>query len=137
MSDPWSLADLHKPQPGDVINGWVVLPYPPTVNRMYFWRGGRPVLSERARAWRERAIWCLRYAGIYRPLAGPVAITILVYRPRKRGDLDNVAKAILDSLNEIAWEDDSQVVEIIMRRFDDKSNPRVLVKVSPSKQAET
>ena len=127
MSDPWSPT---KPQPGDVIDGWVVLAYPPTVNKMYFWRNGRPILTDEARDWRARAIWCAQYSGVFTQLAGPVSINILVYRPRKRGDLDNVAKAILDSLNRIAWLDDSQVVQLIMRRYDDKNNPRVLVKVA-------
>jgi len=32
--------------------------------------------------------------------------------PQKKPDADNVAKIILDSLNKIAYEDDSQVVEL-------------------------
>lgn len=32
--------------------------------------------------------------------------------PTKKPDLDNIAKIILDSLNKIAYEDDSQIVEL-------------------------
>jgi len=37
-------------------------------------------------------------------------------RPQKKPDLDNICKAILDSLNGIAYKDDSQVVELIMSK---------------------
>lgn len=34
----------------------------------------------------------------------------------KTPDLDNLGKSILDALNKIAFEDDSQVVELVMRK---------------------
>lgn len=38
--------------------------------------------------------------------------------PQKKPDADNVAKIILDSLNGIAYKDDSQVVELtVLKRF--------------------
>ena len=36
--------------------------------------------------------------------------------PMKKPDLDNVAKIILDALNEVAWQDDTQVVALTVRR---------------------
>jgi crossover junction endodeoxyribonuclease RusA len=63
-------------------------------------------------------------------LEGPVAVTVIAYRPRRRGDIDNLAKAILDGLNGYAYEDDAQVVYLSMTRYDDARNPRVLVRVS-------
>ena len=33
-------------------------------------------------------------------------------RPKKKPDLDNIAKAVLDSLNGIAYKDDSQIVTL-------------------------
>lgn len=34
-----------------------------------------------------------------------------------RGDLDNYAKTVLDALNGVAWEDDKQVTQIVMRKY--------------------
>jgi crossover junction endodeoxyribonuclease RusA len=117
-------------QPGDVVAGAVCLPYPPSVNHMYRRAGNRVVLSPEVRAWRDKAHWYLRLAGIVQVLDGPVAVSVLAYRPRRRGDIDNLAKAILDGLNGFAYTDDAQVVYLSMTRYDDARNPRVLVRVS-------
>lgn len=45
-------------------------------------------------------------------------------RPTKKPDLDNVAKIVLDSLNKIAFDDDSQVVVLVVEKFY-SDNPRV------------
>ena len=45
--------------------------------------------------------------------------------PQKKPDADNIAKIILDSLNKIAFDDDSQVTElIVLKRWTDE-NERV------------
>lgn len=38
-------------------------------------------------------------------------------RPTKKPDLDNIAKAILDSLNGLAYKDDSQVTELTIEKY--------------------
>lgn len=48
---------------------------------------------------------------------------------RRRRDVDNVAKAVLDSANGVLWDDDSQVVELSIRRAVDGDRPRVDVVV--------
>lgn len=47
-------------------------------------------------------------------------------RPTKKPDLDNIAKIILDSLNGIAYKDDSQVVGLNISKYYSE-NPRVEV----------
>ena len=49
-------------------------------------------------------------------------------RPTKKPDCDNIAKAVLDALNDIAYHDDSQVVDHQLRKFY-SDNPRVTVKI--------
>ena len=48
---------------------------------------------------------------------------------RRRVDLDNLSKLILDSLNGIVWEDDCQVWQLDLARYVDKENPRTEVKI--------
>ena len=45
--------------------------------------------------------------------------------PTKKPDIDNIAKIILDSLNKIAFDDDSQVVELTISKMWTEDNERV------------
>lgn len=49
-------------------------------------------------------------------------------RPTKKPDWDNIGKIICDSLNDIAYHDDSQVVDAQVRKFYSE-NPRVEVTI--------
>lgn len=116
---------LIKTGPGPII---VTLPYPPSFN--HYWRSGpRGIyISAEGKQFKGRAratLMPLRLA----PIAGPVTVTMDFYRPRKTGDLDNNFKCLLDCLQGAAYLNDSQIVEIHARRFDDKENPRVEVTV--------
>jgi crossover junction endodeoxyribonuclease RusA len=107
----------------------LVLPFPPSANR--YWRSVQDrgvLLSAEARRYKEDAGMVALAAGV-RPVDGPVALTVTLYRPAKRGDLDNRIKVLLDALNGIAYRDDSQVVELHAYRLDDKDHPRVEVQV--------
>lgn len=69
----------------------------------------------RYRKFKEELGWIARLT-IKKPLKGPVAIRLRVYRELppeslKFGDVDNHLKAVLDSLNGIAYLDDRQVIE--------------------------
>lgn len=109
----------------------ITLPFPPSSNR--YWRNvnGRMVKSAAARAYRDEAGWrSLSQNGRQRPLTGNVKVSMDLYRPARRGDLDNRIKILLDSLEGIAFENDSQIIEIHARQFEDKLNPRVWVVVT-------
>jgi Holliday junction resolvase RusA-like endonuclease len=71
---------------------------------------------------------------IPRPLAGPIEVEIGFYfqRPTNKiwktrpmplevkttkPDLDNLAKAVMDSLNGVAWIDDAQVCKIVLSKW--------------------
>jgi crossover junction endodeoxyribonuclease RusA len=106
----------------------LVLPYPPTVNHMYRRARGHLALTPEALAFRHAVRLIAQVQGV-QPMSGPVAVFLDVYRPRRRGDLDNLLKAVLDACNGIAYHDDEQVARIEANRYDDKRAPRVEVSV--------
>ena len=66
--------------------------------------------AQRYLAYKERVGWAAREHGIQTPLTGRLYLRIWIYVQRRgRTDWDNWAKALTDSLNHIAYEDDSQI----------------------------
>ena len=104
------------------------LPYPPSLNALYRTVRGRVLLSREGREYKARIAALLRLP-CFRPLVGPVAVTVRAYRPQRRGDLDNTLKALLDSVQGLLYENDSQIVELHAHRLDDARNPRVVLTV--------
>lgn len=120
----------------------LVLPYPPSANSLYrtIVRGPRafPIKSAEHRRFFEaveRQVRGTIRGAALQPLGGPLAVTLRLFRPQRRGDIDGPVKALLDSLNRLAWEDDSQIVELHVYRGDDKDDPRVEVEVQPKEAA--
>jgi crossover junction endodeoxyribonuclease RusA len=104
----------------------VTLPYPPSVNRyLRFSPKGYAYTTNEAKQYKQGAKLRALTQGLRPITEGEVVLSIAVYRPRKRGDIDNVLKVLLDSLNGIAYVDDAQVAELHISRNDDAANPRV------------
>ena len=62
--------------------------------------------------------------------SGALSIRLDFYRANNmRADWDNLAKAVTDALNMVAYHDDSQIVEAHVRKFVDKDNPRVEIQL--------
>lgn len=92
----------------------LAMPWPPSVNR--YWRTfqGRMIISAEGRTYRRvvaEQVMIQRGAKHY---AGKLKVTIEAWRPdnRKR-DLDNLLKAVLDSLTHAGvWADDGLIVDL-------------------------
>jgi len=93
----------------------VVLPYPPSVNHYWRYARGRFYISPAGHNYRESVLAILFGC---EKLSGPVALEIEVYPPdRRRRDLDNILKSILDALEYAdAFEDDAQVAFLSVER---------------------
>lgn len=93
------------------------LPYPPSVN--HYWRrvGARTLISRGGRAFRQTVCSILAAKGV-RPLSGPLVVDVTVFPPdRRRRDIDNVQKALLDALQHGgAYLDDNQIVRLTIER---------------------
>ena len=95
----------------------ITIALPPSVNSIWrFGRGGRVHKSTRYCAWQRTAGWEL---AAQRPkrVAGPVKVSIAAGRPdRRRRDIDNLSKSLLDLLQvHRVIKDDSMVTSLAAR----------------------
>ena len=97
----------------------ITLPYPPSVN--HYWRrvGPRTLISREGRTFRKNVCALLGGGRPRKPPAdGRIALAMDAFPPdRRRRDLDNLPKAVQDSLAHGGlYEDDSQIDLLIVRR---------------------
>ena len=64
------------------------------------------------------------------------AMLLGTIRPTKKPDMDNVVKIIADSLNQVAYRDDTQIIDCQCRKFY-SDIPRVVVTIRPVIPAKT
>lgn len=112
----------------------LTLPYPPSVN--HYWRNfrGRMLISREGRAYRHNVCASLAGNGPRKPPAGGrIALAMDAFPPdRRRRDIDNIQKALLDSLAHAGvYEDDSQIDLLLTRRCDPVPGGRVEVAITP------
>jgi crossover junction endodeoxyribonuclease RusA len=124
--------------PTDLVH--LVLPVPPSVNRIWRHGHGRTYKVPKAVAYEAAALAVMFDAGLrlHRPLfaRGDVAVVLVWYRASRRGDTDNRIKLVLDAGNAVLWTDDSQVTDLrIVRRDDDPKHARVELWAMPAAMA--
>lgn len=49
----------------------------------------------------------------------------LYFNTKGKHDIDNFSKLVLDAGTKILWEDDGQIVDLHIKKYYDKQNPRV------------
>ena len=93
-----------------------MLPWPPSVNRYYRNLAGKTLISAEGRAFRKVVEGLL--AGRVSRFDGRLAVVITCCAPdRRRRDLDNLGKGLLDALTHAGvWEDDSQIDDLRLVR---------------------
>ena len=65
-----------------------------------------------------------------KPIIGDIRVYIELYFGTKRKcDIDNFNKILLDSMTGIVWEDDSQITDMRIIKLYDKENPRIEITV--------
>lgn len=120
----------------------LVLPWPPSVNAM--WRtprsgplAGRTMLSEDGRKYRRAVADAVLLQRRPNLGAARVALDIEVRMPdKRRRDLDNLPKAVLDGLTHAGvWEDDNQIDDLRVWRSPRMGGVLVVqMRVMPSAQ---
>ena len=97
----------------------LTLPYPPSIN--HYWRrvGPRTLISREGRTFRRNVCALLGGSGARKPPAGGrIALAMDAFPPdRRRRDLDNLQKSVLDALEHAGvYLDDSQIDILLTRR---------------------
>jgi Holliday junction resolvase RusA-like endonuclease len=110
------------------------LPFPPSVNHYYRRVGPRTLISREGRAFREKVCSALASLGV-RPASGPLEVHVEVFPPdRRRRDVDNVQKALLDALEHGgAYRNDSQIVKLVAEKREPVRGGRTIVRIKEAK----
>lgn len=115
----------------------ITLPYPPTINS--YWRtvSGRVLISAKGRIYRTQvanAVMLARRAGNVPawPIPQRLAVRLDAAPPdRRKRDLDNITKALLDALTHAGvWLDDSQIDDLRIVRCPHMRGGQVVVTVT-------
>lgn len=116
----------------------ITLPYPPSLNT--YWRSvrGRVLISAKGRSYRTQVaqtVMVARQSGDVSawPILQRLAVRIDAAPPdRRKRDLDNITKALLDALTHAGvWLDDSQIDDLRIVRQPHMSGGQVTVTVTP------
>lgn len=98
------------------------LPWPPTVNNYYTVWKGRKIISKKGKQFKKDCLPCIVpiVQKMDAPLVGDLILVIGVVMPdKRRRDLDNLLKPILDALGDYGvYEDDSQIVDLRIKKID-------------------
>ena len=110
----------------------LTLPYPPSVN--HYWRrvGLHTLISREGRTFRRNVCALLGGGGPRKPPSGGrIALAMDAFPPdRRRRDLDNIQKPVLDALEHAGvYEDDSQIDLLITRRREAVADGRLTIEI--------
>ena len=105
----------------------------PVPKQSFRYTKGGGYRGPRVTAWQEEvkteAIFSSLEARFERlPKNTPARVELEFHLPdHRRVDVDNLSKAVLDALNGIAWDDDTQVTDLHVLKVIDKASPGVVV----------
>ena len=108
----------------------LTVPWPPSCN--HYWRHarGRTYVSEAGTAYRRAVVALFR--GRFKALKGRLHVVVKLYPPdKRRRDVDNSAKALLDALAHAGvYQDDSQIDLLTLERCERKPGGAVFVEIA-------
>lgn len=115
----------------------LILPYPPSVNN--YWhrnKNGGMRISKQGLDFRTEVMVILNNAR-FKKMEGELSVSILLQPPdRRKRDIDNVLKALLDALEHGgAFEDDNQIRRLKIERGDVVKGGKTYAAIRPYKKS--
>lgn len=98
----------------------------------YACRGSFPTMymTQEGKDIKETYQWVAKSQWKGPPLEGDVEMSLTFYfRTKRRRDLDNQNKLILDALSGIVYHDDSQIAGLHLKRAYDNARPRIEITI--------
>lgn len=98
----------------------LILPFPPSVNSYWGFKGSHRYLTPKAKDFKQSVFWLFRQSQ-HKGFGGHrLSVSIIFQAPdRRKRDLDNYLKSLLDSLTQAGvYNDDSQIDFLSVSRGD-------------------
>ena len=91
---------------------------PPSVNSLWVNKPNGRYKSKKGKIFDETARSELKKQFRYKPLVNSLKVSMRLYfKDKRKRDIDNYNKAILDSMTKIIYEDDSQIKELNVKKL--------------------
>ena len=105
---------------------------PISTQHIYAQRGWRKFMTPKAKMFKEDFLASVKkqLPKQFKPLTGLLEVKyFLVFPDKRRRDWDNYAKIVFDTLNEIVYRDDSQIVKAIVTKKYKKGVSKIVLKI--------
>jgi Holliday junction resolvase RusA-like endonuclease len=113
---------------------------PISINHLYGSRGSRRFMTSRGKQFKQMvsdlASSLVEGNKIY-PTPHPVEVELAYYfSDRRKRDIQNLNKEVLDAFNGIIYDDDSQVVRLVLSKHISKHKPKTEIKIRIKKTSQ-
>lgn len=99
---------------------------PPSTQHIYAHRGSITYMTKVGKDYKEMCQWEIKSQYKGKPTLDDITVIIeLYFKDKRKRDVDNFNKILLDSGTKMLWADDSQIQELTIRKFIDDKNPRI------------
>lgn len=87
-------------------------------------------LNKKAAERLDQYMWEAKSQWGAEPIEDEVVLNVFLYfKSTGKRDIDNYFKLVLDACEGIVYHDDSQITELTVMKFHDKSNPRIEIEI--------
>ena len=115
----------------------IILKGNPISNNSIYKRGkGKSFyMTDKAEALKNDYAWqAVVQVGNKELLSGKLEVKIKLYfEDKRKHDIDNYGKLLLDSISGIVYDDDSQIIKMQVEKFHDRENPRIEIELKELK----